>query len=163
MKTYMEFSPTAFDSKGLGLEDRQDWLVLCVSQTRDSGPLERSNFEIAKQKLSGASDYEDFEVHRFGHWGPGWFEVILVRPGSECETIARTIEERLDNCPILDENHFSELEHEEAEDIWQHCYTPRRRIEWYRKYGHEAQSWRDLLVSVRGGHFLGNAPYLVQS
>lgn len=35
MKAYSQFRPT--DSKGLGLPDRQDWLVLGVARTRDSG------------------------------------------------------------------------------------------------------------------------------
>lgn len=35
MKKYGSFRPTGFDPAGLGLSDRQDWLVLGVSRTRD--------------------------------------------------------------------------------------------------------------------------------
>lgn len=49
MKTYREFRPTAYDTAGLGLEDRQDWIVVPCSQTRDSGSYERSNFEVAQR------------------------------------------------------------------------------------------------------------------
>ena len=45
MQTYREYSPTSFDVKGLALDDRQDWLVLGVSKTRDSEPRALSNFD----------------------------------------------------------------------------------------------------------------------
>jgi hypothetical protein len=89
MQTYSQYRPTGFDSRGLGLPDRQDWLVLPVIQTRDSGPLEQSNFASALKAVGGES--ETVEVHRFGHWGPGWFEIIIVAPGSEAARIGEEI------------------------------------------------------------------------
>jgi len=65
MRLYREFSPTQFDTKGLGLDDRQDWLVASVSRTRDSDCLAESNFETALKSLGGEGD--DVEVHRFSH------------------------------------------------------------------------------------------------
>lgn len=62
---YKEFRPTQFDAKGLGLEDQQDWIVVPVSQNRDSGPFEESNFTSALKILGGES--EDVEVHQFNH------------------------------------------------------------------------------------------------
>lgn len=118
MKPYKNFQPTGFDSKGLGLPDQQDWLQLeGVTQTRDSGPLERSNFAAAVEMLGGESD--TVEVHRFGHWGPGWFEIILIDPSAEDKVkIGKEIESRLVDYPILDDEAFSELENEEIEEAW---------------------------------------------
>jgi hypothetical protein len=67
MKKYKDYSPTEFDCKGLNLPDKQEWLVVPVMQTRDSGPLELSNFRTALKMLCDES--ENVEVHRFGHWG----------------------------------------------------------------------------------------------
>lgn len=120
MQTYAKFRPTGFDPAGAFLDDdRQDWLVLSVSQTRDSGPLDRSNFETAQKILAdGRDDPEDFEIHRFGHWGPGWFEIIIVQPGSRAAELAEEIESRMENYPVLDDEDFSRREWEEFESGW---------------------------------------------
>ncbi len=115
MQTYAEFSPTGFDAKGAFLDDdRQDWLVLPVSQTRDSGPMAESNFQTALSIMGGESD--TVEVHRFGHWGPGWFEIIIVDPKRRKE--ADEIESSLENYPVLDDMDLSERESEQATEDW---------------------------------------------
>jgi hypothetical protein len=105
MITYSKFSPSTFDVRGLGLPDRQSWLVVPCGRNRDSEPFDESNFVTALKLLGGAS--ETVEVHRFGHWANGWFEVILVQPDGAAAAIALDIEERLDNYPILDEDDLS--------------------------------------------------------
>lgn len=118
MQKYSDYQPTQFDRKGAFLEDdRQSWEVVPVIQTRDSETLERSNFEVALQWLGGES--ETVEVHRFGHWGPGWFEIIIVDPKSPQYNIAEEIEAALAYYPVLDDMHFSELEYNEAREEWE--------------------------------------------
>ena len=116
MQTYHDFQPTGFDCKGLGLPERQDWLVVPVSRNRDSGTLARSNFDVALMELGGES--ETVEVHRFGHWENGWFEIILAHPWltEQVEGITASLEEY----PILDVMHWSILEGEEAQSAWEH-------------------------------------------
>ena len=111
---YSEFQPTGFDCKGLGLPDRQDWVVAPVAHNRDSGILDESNFYAALEILGGQS--RTVEVHRFNHWGPGWFEIILVHPSREKEV--EDIESSLENYAILDEEDFSQREWEEASEVW---------------------------------------------
>lgn len=155
MITYKEFQPTAFDATGLGLPDRQDWLVGPVSRTRDSGPLEESNFESFISVLGGESD--DLEVHRFGHWGPGWFEIILINPNSELVDQAKSLADSLEDCPILDEEDYSQREHEEAESVWRNCYDAKERVEYIRQHRHQFDfnSFADLRSCVNGDHFCG--------
>ena len=114
MKKFKDFQPTAMDSKGVGSEGQEDWLVLPTSRTRDTGPLEESNFAAALERLGGESD--TVQVHRFGHWGPGWFEIIVVHPSRESE--AEEIEKSLENYPSLDEDDMSRRESEEAWEDW---------------------------------------------
>jgi hypothetical protein len=114
MQTYKEYAPTQFDSKGLGLDDRQDWFVAPVSQTRDSEVLSRVNFKSALESLGGES--ETVEVHRFGHWGPGWFEIILVHPSRESEVAE--LESTLEDYPVLDDSALSEAENNEYYENW---------------------------------------------
>lgn len=121
LRCYAEFAPTCLDPKGLGLPDRQGWCLAPVGQNRDSGPLKRSNYAVALRVFEEIDpDGEDHEEHRFGHWGPGWFEIILVRPDSECYREACDMAAALSDYPVLDEMHLSELEYEEACDAWEY-------------------------------------------
>ena len=121
MQRYSEFRPTYNDQAGLGLNgddnDRQQWLVVPVSQTRDSGTLDQSNFAAALMLLGGESD--TVEVHRFGHWGPGWFEIILVDPTDTVNVaIAERLTDQLVEYPVLDEEDWSNREFEAASEAW---------------------------------------------
>lgn len=115
MRRYSEFQPTGFDARGAFLPDRQDWFVVPVCQTRDSGPMDQSNFSAALKMLGGES--ETVEVHRFGHWGPGWFEIILAHPS--IESAVEDIEASLENYPLLDETDFSEREEADYSEAWE--------------------------------------------
>ena len=110
MERYGDFRPTVFDPCGLGLEDRQDWLVLGVSRTRDSEALTESNFESATKTLGGEG--ENVEIYRFGHWGPGWFEIIIIRPGSKEADVGEEIEGALADYPVPDDEDYSQRESE---------------------------------------------------
>ncbi len=115
MRSYKQFQPTSFDCKGLNLPDRQDWLVL-VRRNRDSDTLQESNFACALELLGGES--ETVEVHRFGHWANGWFELILVAPDSAASKEAETIEANLENYPVLDDDDWSYRQSEEEQEAW---------------------------------------------
>lgn len=119
MERYRDFAPTPFDNKGAFLSDRQDWFVVPVTRTRDSDLLAQSNFEAALKLLGGESD--DVEVHRFGHWGPGWYEIILVRPGSDAEKKAQEIADSLESYPVLDDEDLSNREYEAACEYWENA------------------------------------------
>ncbi|MCP4113797.1 MAG: hypothetical protein GY737_00045 [Desulfobacteraceae bacterium] len=134
MQTYNEWSPTPFDSRGafIGV-DRGEWLVVPVIQTRDSEPLEESNFAAALEILGGEDHF--VEVHRFGHWGPGWIEIIIVHPYAQLSdrryvtfaNLAEEIERRLADYPVLDEEDLCERESEAAGESW-NCWG-RRELE----------------------------------
>ncbi len=114
MQKYKDFSPTSFDHHINFDDEREDWFVLGVSQNRDSEPLTRANFQSALEILGGES--ETVEVHRFGHWGPGWFELILLAPERVAD--GEEIENRLEDYPVLDDCLFSEMENEESLENW---------------------------------------------
>jgi hypothetical protein len=120
MQTYSEFRPTAFDTAGLGLIGRQDWLVVPVSVNRDTEDcLTLSNWRVMLRELAEVDPDElNHEVHRFDHWGPGWFELILVRQGSAAAERARVISDGLEEYPVADEDDLSALEYEMACKRW---------------------------------------------
>lgn len=140
MKKYRDFRPTVFDPKGLALDDQQDWLVLPCGRNRDSGILSESNFHVALESLGGEGDH--VEVHRFGHWACGWFEIIVIDPSSqEHVKKAEEIEASLENYPILDGSDFSEREWEEKCSIWEHA-SHFERLEYCRKAGIDGRKAR---------------------
>jgi hypothetical protein len=111
--------------------------------------------------LGGEGD--NVEVHRFGHWGPGWYEIIIVRPGSKAEVKGREIEDSLEGYPILNENDFCEREQEAAQETWKHCYSVRDRVAYIRKNrsDFEFKCFSDMLGCVRGNFFAGSASELI--
>lgn len=133
MKTYREFQPTGMDPKGLGLDDKQDWLVAPNGTNRDADLRTRANWE-AQEKLLAEVDPEgkDHSVYRFGHWGNGWFEIILVRP----ETKAAEVAEECDcsDYPVLMDDVYNRLEQEEKQAEWKRARL-KERIELCNKAG----------------------------
>ncbi len=112
MQRFDQYRPTACDHAGLGSDEHPDWLVVGVSRTRDSEELEESNFAATLKCIEEADpESVDHETHRFGHWGPGWFELIIVRPGSPAFIEAERIEAALSDYPVLDEQDYSEREY----------------------------------------------------
>lgn len=116
MPTYSEHIPTAFDSH-IRIEDREHWLMCPCSRTRDSGTLDRVNFTAALALLGGES--ETVEVHRFGHWGPGWYEIIIVDPADAANVkMLEDIIRALEDYPVLDDEAHSEAQWEEFLQSW---------------------------------------------
>jgi hypothetical protein len=134
METYSEFRPTGFDSAGLAGERHGiSAFKVFLGQNRDSDCLTRSNFRSALQALGGESD--TVQVHRFGHWACGWYELILIDPADESAmAIAEDIECGLADYPIVSEEDYSSLEYEEACDMWTHGSVS-DRVDWLQRYG----------------------------
>lgn len=156
-------SPTPFDSYAnfMGHRPDQDWDCL-LTQTRDSGPLERSNFASALRILGGESD--DVIVHRYGHWGCGWWEALAVKQGTHAHETATEIDNALADYPVVDDEHHSQLEQEEADLIWRTCYDAKDRIAYIRAHRSqfEFSDWPTVRATVRGDYFTGYASELCQ-
>lgn len=138
METYATWAPTGFDSKGLNLEDRQDWLVVPVILTRDSDILEESNFAAATKTLQETGpEGEDWENHRFGHWGCGWLEILIVRPETKAAEMAEEMEAALSDYPVLDDDDYSRREWEATYEAWERS-TVAERVRLLQEAGRES-------------------------
>jgi hypothetical protein len=112
-----------------------DYVV--VSQHRDSTALTRSNYTriyadvIAKAIELGQpagididpelpNDQQWVYSFRASHWAVGWVEYVILRKAApdDLVTYVGEIRAALDDYPVYDEDHFSNLEHEEAEEYW---------------------------------------------
>jgi hypothetical protein len=169
LKKYSEFKPSAYDRIGLGLQACQNWLVAPTGRNRDSDCLTESNWECQLGELRAVAEDgegqpegpEDNDaqwfVASFNHWACGWFEIVLVRPGSEAHKVAEDIARRLEDYPVLDEDDFGDRERTEADRVWSECYDTEDRIEYIRENREqfEFSSLADMLSCVRGNYFAG--------
>lgn len=157
-------SPTGWDSRANYAGEIPDdkWLVV-MGRNRDSDVLTNSNWDVACEMLDERNS-EDVYIASFGHWACGWIEYLCVAQGTKAEEIGQEIVDRIESYPVLDEEAFSEAEHEEANDIWSRCYNKRDRIEYIRRYRDqfEFHSFSDLMANVRGDYFSGYASELCQ-
>ena len=97
--------------------DHGHWLVV-VGRHRESDVLERSNFQVAQERLEKI-DPDCCVVESETHWAVGWVEHLLVDPANaRAVQEAEAMREAIEEYPILDEDHFSNLEHEEAAEYW---------------------------------------------
>ena len=154
--------PSRFDSLSnyLGETDFPGWFVV-LTENRDSNCLERCNFQEALTRLGGESD--SVVIHRFGHWACGWWEALCVLTGTEEFAKGEEIEERLSDYPILNKDIYSEMEQEEANEIWENCFDVKERIQYIREHRKEFEfrTFEDMLGCVRGKYFAGYASELI--
>lgn len=120
---YADFRPTQFD-RNIRLDEHNDWIVAPVIRNRDSGILTESNWECQLDTLELAQ--AEYEIHRFGHWAHGWFDIALVHP--DHAEVVEEIENRLVDYPVLNEDHYSRAEFEAIQDYWENMRL-RERVE----------------------------------
>ena len=125
LRRYGDWAPTCFDVKGAFLngeeEDYSLWFVGPCLVTRDSAALETANYRALLAALEKVDpERVDHEERRFGHWGPGWYDIVLVRPDTAAAGALEECSRALANYPILDEDLLSELELEERDETWKH-------------------------------------------
>lgn len=88
-----------------------------LGQSRDSSALERSNFTRGLEIIGGESD--TVLVVRDSHWAVGWIETIYIHESDEkALKAADEIAAALSDYPVVDEDHFCELEYTEACEYW---------------------------------------------
>ena len=106
-----------------------DWpeMFVFLGQNRDSACLDRSNFEIAQERLDAIPDPTlwphagpPWTVIRERHWLCGWVEWIGIHfDAVEHLKAADEMAGELEQYPVLDEDHFSEKEFNEAANYWE--------------------------------------------
>ena len=87
-----------------------------LSQTRDSDALTRSNFECALKLVGGG-----VAVSHERHWACGWIETILI-PEENYDALLKAdkIMQKLEDYPVVDEDHYSQLEYDEEQEYNAH-------------------------------------------
>jgi len=88
-----------------------------LAQNRDSDALTRSNFICGLKAIGGES--ETVHIVRERHWAVGWVEWIAIdQDDTAALEKADAIMDKLAAYPVVCEDHWSELEWNEAADYW---------------------------------------------
>lgn len=141
-------------------------------QSRDSGALERSNFAVALAAIkalpafNAADEEQDSRiVVRENHWAVGWIEWIAIhQDDAEALRLCDSLVAKVENYPILDEEHFSQVEQDDANETWRNCFNDKERVAYMREHRRQFDTFRfaDLLACARGKYFLGYASELLR-
>jgi hypothetical protein len=170
MNTLSEYFKTSSAYWG----ERSEWLVVAAVH-REAGCLSRSNYRCLVAQLAGDNFKlagskgsqtltDDVAIEEASHWAAGWIQYLVINPANtELVAKAEKLLERIEDYPVLDESDFSELETEEADQVWKNCYRPNDRIAYIRenRRDFEFRSLADMLSCVRGDYFAGYASELL--
>lgn len=100
-------------ARATGWHRAEGWGIGAVGHHRDSDTLDNSNWDVVLTILNrdvGAADDETWNVLSFGHWAVGWIEELGFKLDGPAGPILFDIAQRLEDYPILDEEHYSALE-----------------------------------------------------
>jgi hypothetical protein len=153
LKLYKGHKPTPFDHHICSELDA--FYIAPISNNRDADNLTRSNWLFGSAKILMASQHEETANHCFGHWACGWYELLLIHPDdTEALKVASAMAADLEQYPILNEEHLSELEWEAAADYWEGCSVS-DRVEILQRFGGSIfQARRDTLPNDPTGAIL---------
>ena len=93
---------------------------------RDSDSVSRSNWAVLER------DYGDAPgvfITRASHWAVGWVDTLRVDPKEASPDTLKALDDalaRLEDYPVLDEDHLSALEWDEACAYWESMSTSER-------------------------------------
>jgi len=113
----MQSIKQAHSNSAVYFGDRPDYLV-AYARHRDPDTLTESNWQQFQLALDHLVD-DEWAIESSGHWVVGWVEYLIVQPHSEAQRIVEELLERLADYPILDEEHFSQLEDDNLNEFWQ--------------------------------------------
>ncbi len=121
-------------------EDADGWCVV-YTHNRDSDALERSNAHVIAQELEKEEYEHDVRVEDHNHWAVGWVKGYAIRvrdaQGEPTKAFTKWVEFSLalEDYPVLDESHFSDLEYQEACAQWADMTISERVYAWRRCSG----------------------------
>ena len=108
----------SFGSRTSDLVDAQNWAIV-YTHNRDSGLLDQSNADAIAEAMELFTDGDDPDVvmESHSHWAVGHvdgFSIRVYRNGEITEAFKtyHHLSEQLDDYPILDEEDYSNREHE---------------------------------------------------
>jgi len=102
----------------------EGYFVAPVSTNRDADNLTRSNWDVITADLDRLAKSLDLDPELYGrveesHWACGWVAWYRIHE-SLAPLLARALvwQDKLEGCPVADEDHWADLEYREADEFW---------------------------------------------
>lgn len=127
-------------------EDADKWTIV-YTNNRDADLLTQSNAKAIDERIMSFEDDVLAECHR--HWACGWVEGYAIRVYNPDGTVSKAfeewcaIQEELENYPVLDEDEFSQREHDAT---WENLESVVSRV--WRYSDREGDQPEDLTQQV---------------
>lgn len=121
---WRELSRQYPDSYGGYWPGDDDLLRVGIGQSRDSSPLEESNYRSALKLLrekateNGLDPDEAVQEHRASHWAVGWVESLWIADVDSMREAVRDLHAALSHYPVVNEDDYSDLEQEGREEVY---------------------------------------------
>lgn len=174
MTTQIKMATLADNTRAVGSSaywgDNGDWLIASAMH-RDSDCLTCSNFRCFEKALKALPEFKAWDgefspvtIEEFNHWAVGWVQYLIIHPSFTAGVaLAESIRAKLEEYPVLDDEDFSNIETEEANETWKNCYDANERIKYIRdhKSQFEFHDFADMLGCIRGKYFAGYASELI--
>ena len=139
--------------EGIEGADKLDQRVIVCERNRDSDILCQSNWRSFFKALGGEEN-EIVQIFRRRNSLVGWVEYMTVLEDSKEMEIAKKIMWALEIYSVVDEDDFSQLESETADEYWKENYTWQERIKELRQHfvdiPQNLQDFRSLKSAAKG-------------
>jgi len=114
-----------------------EWYVL-FNYFRDADMIDMANLEYIRSFFD--MNHVDIAIERASHWAFGWIEYILINPdNTEFVRAAQSIQDRLKDYPLFDDEIYSRLQWEQYEQCIDYIEKNWRYVELFpyimEKYG----------------------------
>ena len=105
-------------------QDMSEYYIL-YSVTRDSGILDRANFDSILEEIGGESD--SVQVHHFGHWACGWIDAIMIHK-SDVAMVAKgkDIQAQLSVYSVFNAQVYYDMVYHAAVEYWEYMSITER-------------------------------------
>lgn len=133
MKTYATWTPTPMDHSMGTFAEEHDWIVGPISITRDTPAwsVDASNWRVVLAQLENL-DPETWCTKTHGHWGPGWYQIILAQPGTEAHQVLAEAKVTLSDNVLLDDDEYFHTRRIHKTEQWENA-SYEDRVEWLEK------------------------------
>jgi len=134
-------------------EDFSNYYLVC-GQHRDSDYIQQSNFIIATKRLGGECDPEVI-IARSGHWAVGWVENLMVHESAKDKLdIALQIVNDIEDCVVLDFDHYSELKSDEVYTLIEEIKSDisEGNVKYWSNYGVTGKETDEELWDIADAH-----------
>lgn len=143
-------------------DNQEGYIVAAVN--RDSGILERANWEALTGLLTDAAPDDTVVIERASHWACGWVDYLIIKRGTPYTKAALRAaiyaHSSLDSYPILDEEIHSRIEDEDCRQVWEDTFNAKDRIDYMRRHSHTSSGPAMMIRACLRGDWYAAAEML---